>query len=105
MIISVLFLFLVVPLLGIYDSSFPHIIKKIGAKCKYFKNNSYLCGIARLAHLWAAGGLIYEKDVFERLSLWFVNFANSNLYNRQMTTRRLRSAFLYTINIVRTGVG
>jgi hypothetical protein len=21
------------------------------------------------AHLWAAGGLIYEKDVFERLSL------------------------------------
>ena len=30
MIISVLSLFLTVPLLGIYDSSFPHIIKKIG---------------------------------------------------------------------------
>ena len=44
-------------------------LKKNGAKCKYFKNNSYLCSIARLAHLWAAGGLIYEKDVFERLSL------------------------------------
>ena len=48
-----------------------------------------LCSIARLAHLWAAGGLIYEKDVFERLSLWIVNLASSYLYNRQMTTRRL----------------
>ncbi len=27
--------------------------------------------------MWAAGGLMYEKDVFERLSLWVVNFANS----------------------------
>ncbi len=44
-----------------------------------------------------AGGLIYEKDVFERLSLWVVNLASSYLYNRQMTTRRLRSAFLYTL--------
>ena len=35
-----------------------------------------------------AGGLIYEKDVFGRLSLWFVNLASSNLYNRQMTTMR-----------------
>ena len=25
------------------------------------------------AHSWAAGGLIYEKDVFGRLSLWVVN--------------------------------
>ena len=48
-----------------------------------------------LAHSWAAGGLIYEKDVFERLSLWVVNFANSNHHSRQMTTRRLRSTFLY----------
>ena len=31
--------------------------------------SSYLCIIARLVHLWAAGGLIYKKDVFERLSL------------------------------------
>ena len=69
MIISVLFLFLIVPLLVIYASSFfPH-YKKTGAKCNYFRNYSYLCSIARLAHLWAAGGLIYEKDVFERLSL------------------------------------
>jgi len=30
-----------------------------------------------------AGGLIYEKDVFERLSLWTTNFANS-----QATTDR-----------------
>ena len=37
MIISILFLFLIVPLLGIYDSSFPHIIKKIGGGCNYFK--------------------------------------------------------------------
>lgn len=29
----------------------------------------YLCTIAQLAHLWAAGELIYKKDVFERLSL------------------------------------
>ena len=49
--------------------TFPTLLKKIGAKCNYFRNNSYLCSIARLAHLWAAGGLIYEKDVFERLSL------------------------------------
>ena len=34
-----------------------------------------------------AGGHLYEKDVFERLSLWFVNLASSNLYNRQMTTK------------------
>ena len=39
MIISVLSLFLTVPLLGIYDSSFPHIIKKIGGGCNYFKKN------------------------------------------------------------------
>jgi len=38
---------------------------------------SYLCTVALLAHLWAVGGLMYEKDVFERLSLWFKNFANS----------------------------
>ena len=42
----------------------------------------------QLAHSWAAGGLIYEKDVFGRLSLWVVNFANSNHHNRQMTTKR-----------------
>ena len=46
-----------------------------------------------------AGGLIYEKDVFERLSLWFVNLANSNLYNRQMATEASRRAYLYTIFI------
>jgi len=46
-----------------------------------------------------AGGLIYEKDVFERLSLWFVNFANSNHHNRQMTTEASRRAYLYTILI------
>ena len=60
----------------------------------------------QLVHSWAAGGLIYEKDVFERLSLWVVNFANSNHHNRQMTTRRLRGAYLYTLlYIVRSGVG
>lgn len=41
MIISVLFLFLIVPLLGIYASSFIPRYKKIGAKCNYFRNNSY----------------------------------------------------------------
>ena len=35
----------------------------------FCKNYSYLCPIVWLAHLWAAGGLIYKKDVFERLSL------------------------------------
>ena len=58
------------------------------------------------AHSWAAGGLIYEKDVFERLSLWLTNFANPLNHNRQMTTERLRGAFLYTLEyIVRAGVG
>ena len=34
------------------------------------KNNSYICGIAcEPGNGWAAGGLIYEKDVFECLSL------------------------------------
>ena len=50
----------------------------------------------QFVHSWAAGGLIYEKDVFERLSLWVVNLASSNHHSRQMTTRRLRSAYLYT---------
>ena len=31
------------------------------------------------AHSWAAGGLIYEKDVFERLSLWNTNLASSEI--------------------------
>ena len=65
----------------------------------YFLKSLYLCNIAQLVQQWAVGGLIYEKDVFERLSLWFVNLASSNLYNRQMTTRRLRGAFLYTLFI------
>ena len=43
------------------------------------------------------GDLIYEKDVFERLSLCIKNLASSEHHNRQMTTRRLRGAFLYTI--------
>jgi len=34
-----------------------------------FGNNSYLCGIACKPLGVKAGGLIYEKDVFERLSL------------------------------------
>ena len=44
-----------------------------------FRNNSYLCTIARSclgkrpqverAQQWAAGGLSDQKDVFERLSL------------------------------------
>jgi hypothetical protein len=55
-----------------------------------------------LVHLWAAGGLIYEKDVFERLSLWSKNFATSKTYSWQMTTRRLRGAFLYTLIIYST---
>ena len=38
---------------------------------------SYLCTVALLAHLWAVGGLMYEKDVFERLSLCTLNFATS----------------------------
>ena len=33
-----------------------------------------------------ASGLIYEKDVFERLSLCIKNLANSEHHNRQMTT-------------------
>ncbi len=37
-----------------------------------------------LAHPWAAGGHIYEKDVFERLSLWTMNLANSYHRNRQI---------------------
>ena len=61
-----------------------------------FRILSYLCTIAWLVHSWAAGGLIYEKDVFERLSLWTMNLANSYHRSRQMTTRRLRGTFLYT---------
>ena len=50
--------------------------------------------------------LFYKKDVFERLSLWFVNLASSNLYSRQMATEASRGAFLYfIIYIVRAGVG
>ena len=41
-----------------------------------------------LAQVGEAGGLIYEKDVFGRLSLWVVNLASSYLYSRQMTTKR-----------------
>ena len=44
--------------------------------------------------------LFYEKDVFGRLSLWVVNFANSNHHSRQMATRRLRGAYLYTLYII-----
>ena len=44
MIISVLFLFLIVPLLGIYDSSFSHIIKIVGGNAIFSKKYSYLCG-------------------------------------------------------------
>jgi len=32
------------------------------------------------------GGLIYEKDVFERLSLWNTNLASSKTHSRQMAT-------------------
>lgn len=42
----------------------------------------YLCSIARLVHMWAAGVLLYEKDVFERLLLCITNLANS-LSSRQ----------------------
>ena len=34
-----------------------------------FEFSYYFCSIAQLVQRWAAGGLIYEKDVFERLSL------------------------------------
>ena len=44
----------------------------------YLRKTFYLCSIAQLVQQWAVGGLIYEKDVFERLSLWSTNFANSN---------------------------
>ena len=43
--------------------------EKNGQKCVYYSFFSYLCNIAWLAQQWAAGGHIYEKDVFERLSL------------------------------------
>jgi len=45
-----------------------------------------------------AGGLIYKKDVFERLSLWVVNFANSYHHNRQMATGA--SAWCVSIYII-----
>ena len=72
------------------------LLKIVAYKFAFLPKTFYLCGIARLARLWAAGGLIYEKDVFERLSLCIKNLANSKHHNRQMTTRRLRGAFLYT---------
>ena len=34
-----------------------------------FEFSYYFCSIAQLVQRWAVGGLIYEKDVFERLSL------------------------------------
>ncbi len=44
-----------------------------------------------------AGGLIYKKDVFERLSVCNTNFTKVKSHNRQITTRRLRGAILYTL--------
>ena len=38
-----------------------------------------------------------KKDVFERLSLWLVNLANSNHHSRQMTAEASRGTFLYTL--------
>ena len=70
--------------------------------------------LALASGLWSSepksgfvGDLIYEKDVFERLSLWTTNFANSSIsHYRQMTTRRLRLVRFYILNyIVRAGVG
>ena len=57
------------------------------------------------AHSWAAGGLIYEKDVFERLSLWTTNFANSTFTagRWQRDVYVVRPYIPYYI--VRTGVG
>ena len=43
--------------------------KKVPEMFGSFGNNSYLCGIACKPLGVKAGGLIYEKDVFERLSL------------------------------------
>jgi len=46
------------------------------------------------------GGLIYEKDVFERLSLCITNFANPYTHNRQMTTEASAlCVYVYTLNI------
>ena len=77
----------------------PNILYFFRKKFFHFDFSSYLCTIAWLAQSWAAGGLIYEKDVFGRLSLCITNFANSQSHSRQMTTRRLRGAYLYTFNI------
>ena len=77
----------------------------------YLQHRSYL---STASGLWPsdpkrglAGGLIYEKDVFERLSLCITNFANSSI--PQQTDGNETSTFgtfLYTyIYIVRAGVG
>ena len=42
----------------------PNILYFFGKKFFNFDFYSYLCTIAWLAQSWAAGGLIYEKDVF-----------------------------------------
>ena len=62
------------------------------------KNIHYICTVVIEVLLGQWAILSYKKDVFERLSLWTTNFANSsNSHNRQMTTEASRGAFLYTI--------
>ena len=53
------------------------------------KNIHYICTVVIEVLLGRWAILSYKKDVFERLSLWTTNFANSsNSHNRQMTTKR-----------------
>ena len=69
----------------------------------------------RLQSVGNAGGLIYEKDVFERLPLCSKNLASSKHHSRQMATKRLRGTLMYSCQwsvcrwrdlvYIRTGVG
>ena len=74
-------------------------IFEVQNKCIYLQR-------CKLAHSWAAGSLIYKKDVFERLSLCTTNLANSKPQqtddNRDVYVVRIIDTLVY---YMRTGVG
>ena len=52
-----------------------------------------------LALSWAAGGHVYEKDVFERLLLCITNLANPYTHSRQMATETSAWYVIYVIYV------